>query len=218
MAVNSSKSSEKPSGMRRQPRQARSQERVDRILDVAEQMFVTEGYNTTTTNAIAARAGVPIGSLYQFFPDKGAIVKALAIRYTEELHQMFVELNASESTSLPLSTYVDRIIDATDRFFTDRPGYYAIFMQAQWTMPELETIENAADARLIQDLAVFLSQRSWAVQPANCEAIAFVLVKAIGTLLWLSLSQEQVFRQRLVSETKRLTLTYLQSYFPEDAD
>jgi hypothetical protein len=39
-----------------------------------------------------------------------------------------------------------------------------------------------------------------------------VLVKAIGTLLWLSLSQEKVFRQRLVAETKRLTLSYLQSY------
>jgi AcrR family transcriptional regulator len=217
MAANSSKSSEKPSGMRRQPRQARSQERVDRILDVAEQMFVTEGYNATTTNAIAARAQVPIGSLYQFFPDKGAIVQALAIRYTEELHQMFVELNTSESVSLPLSTYVEQIIDATDRFFTDRPGYYAIFMQAQWTMPELEALENAADAKLIQDFATSLSQRRSDLQPVDCEAIAFVLVKAIGTLLWLSLSQEQVFRERIVTETKRLTLTYLQSYFSESA-
>jgi len=43
-----------------------------------------------------------------------------------------------------------------------------------------------------------------------------MLVKAIGTLLWLSLSQEETFRQRLVTETKRLTLKYLQSYFPSD--
>jgi hypothetical protein len=41
-----------------------------------------------------------------------------------------------------------------------------------------------------------------------------MLVKVIGTLLWLSLSQECVFRQRLVVETKRLMLSYLQSYFP----
>jgi AcrR family transcriptional regulator len=218
MATHSSKPSEKPSGMRRQPRQARSQERVDRILNVAEQMFVTEGYNATTTNAIAARARVPIGSLYQFFPDKGAIVLALAMRYNEELHQMFSELHASEIASLPLSTYVEQIIDATDRFFRDRPGYYAIFMQTQWTMPELEAIENAADAKLIEDLAVSLSQRRSDLQPVDGEAIAFVLVKAIGTLLWLSLSQEQVFHERLVSETKRLTLSYLQSYFPDSTE
>jgi hypothetical protein len=50
----------------------------------------------------------------------------------------------------------------------------------------------------------------------NYAAIDFVLVKAIGTLLWLSLSQENLFRQRLITQTKRLTLSYLQSYFPFD--
>jgi Tetracyclin repressor-like, C-terminal domain len=48
----------------------------------------------------------------------------------------------------------------------------------------------------------------------NYEAVAFVVVKAVGTLLWLAISQEQPFRQQLVAETKRLTLSYLQGYFP----
>jgi AcrR family transcriptional regulator len=205
--------SAKPSGMRRQPRQVRSQERVNQILDVAEQMFIAEGYSATTTNAIAIRAKVPIGSLYQFFPDKGAILQALAIRYAEQLHQRFAEVDPADITNLPLAAYVDRIIDTTDQFFTDYPGYHAIFMQVQGTIPELEEIENVADAQLIQDLATSLSQYYSDLDPADYEAIAFVLVKAIGTLLWLSLSQERSFRQRLVAETKRLMLSYLQSYF-----
>jgi len=69
-------SSSPAGGMRRKPRQARSQERVNRILDVAEKLFASQGYAATTTNAIAAQAQVPIGSLYQFFPDKTAILKA----------------------------------------------------------------------------------------------------------------------------------------------
>ncbi|MUG95618.1 TetR family transcriptional regulator [Scytonema sp. UIC 10036] len=211
MTANSSK----PSGMRRQPRQARSQERVNQILDVAEQMFIAEGYNATTTNAIASGAKVAIGSLYQFFPDKGAILQALATRYNERLHQHFVELHTPEMVNLPLSTYVDRVIDAVDRFFTDYPGYHAIYMQVQGTMPELEEIESAGDAILIQDLATALSQRDSNLERADCETMAFVLVKAIGTLLWLSLSQEEPFSQRLVAETKRLVLNYLQSYFPD---
>jgi AcrR family transcriptional regulator len=210
MAIDSAK----PSGMRRQPRQARSQERVNQILDVAEQMFIAEGYNATTTNAIAARAKVPIGSLYQFFPDKAAILQALALRYSEMLHQRFMELDPDEMTKLPLSSYVDRLIDATDRFFTDYPGYHAIFMEVQGTMPELDEIEAVADAQLIEDFATSLSQRYGDLDSTDYEAIAFVLVKAIGTLLWLSLSQEPTFRQRLVAETKRLTLSYLQTYFP----
>ena len=89
-------------------------------------------------------------------------------------------------------------------------------MEVQGTIPELEEIDATTDAQLIQDLAISLAKRDASLEPGDYEAIAFVLVKAIGTLLWLSLSQEKTFRQRLVTETKRLTLKYLQSYFPAD--
>jgi len=203
-------------GMRRKPRQARSQERVNRILDGAEGLFASQGYAATTTNAIAARAEVPIGSLYQFFPDKTAILQALALRYAEKLHQELTVIDEAELARLSLSDYMNQLIDTTDRFFTENPSYYAIFMEVQGTIPELEEIDAATDAQLIQDLAISLAKRDASLEPGDYEAIAFVLVKAIGTLLWLSLSQEKTFRQRLVTETKRLTLKYLQSYFPAD--
>ncbi|WP_392478198.1 TetR/AcrR family transcriptional regulator [Nostoc sp. C110] len=204
--------SSKPRGMRRQPRQARSQERVNQILDVAEQLFIMEGYNATSTNAIAANAKVPIGSLYQFFPDKAAILYGLAARYNQQLHHLLVELNTPESKSLTLSRYMEQVIDTVDQFFTDYPGYHAIFMPLQSSMPELEAIDAAADAQLIEDLVMFISEHYPDLEPIVYEAIAFVLVKTIGILLWTSLSHEKKFRQQLVTETKRLTLSYLQSY------
>lgn len=209
--------SEKPvtaSRMRRKPRQARSQERVNRILDVAEELFAEQGYTATTTNAIAARAEVPIGSLYQFFPDKTAILQALALRYAEKLDQELASLNNTELATISLSEYVERIIDTTARFFSEHPSYYAIFMEVQGIVPELQSIDEATDAKLIEDFAGALASRDGRLEPADYQAIAFVLVKAIGTLLWLSLSQEEHFRLRLVEETKRFTLSYLQSYFP----
>lgn len=211
-----SESSPAISGMRRKPRQARSQERVNRILDTAEELFASQGYVATTTNAIAAQAQVPIGSLYQFFPDKAAILQALALRYAEMLHQELTTPKEDETTALPLAEYVNLVIDTTNRFFTEHPSYYAIFMEVQGTIRELEEIEEATDVKLIQDLAASLARRDVTLEQTDCEAIAFVLVKAIGTLLWLSLSQEETFRQRLVTETKRFTLTYLQSYFPSE--
>ncbi|MBD2124240.1 TetR/AcrR family transcriptional regulator [Trichocoleus sp. FACHB-262] len=200
-------------GMRRQPRQARSQERVNRIVDVAEELFASQGYTATTTNAIAARAQVPIGSLYQFFPDKTAILQALALRYAEKLHQQLAAIAETEQTTLPLSDYVDQLIDTTERFFSENPSYHAIFMEVQGTIREVAEIDEATDATLIQDLANSLAKRDARLESADYQAIAFVLVKAIGTLLWLSLSQEKTFRQRLVKETKRFALSYLQSYF-----
>lgn len=208
-----SESPSPPGGMRRKPRQARSQERVNRILDVAEDLFASQGYAATTTNAIAAQAQVPIGSLYQFFPDKTAILQALALRYEEKLHQELAVTDEAEFVTLSLADYVNQLIDTTDRFFTENPSYYAIFMEVQGTIRELEEIDEATDATLIQDLASSLARRDARLEPVDYEAIAFVLVKAIGTLLWLSLSQEPLYRQRLVAETKRLILNYLQSYF-----
>lgn len=206
-------SSTSAGGMRRTPRQGRSQERVNRILNVAEELFIAEGYTATTTNTIATRAQVPIGSLYQFFPDKAAILQALARRYTEKLHQALLEFHQQENLELPLPLYVEQMIEVTNRFFTTHPGYHAIFMEVQGTMPELGEIEATADTQLIQEFTRSIAQRNPALTREDCEAIAFVLVKTIGTLLWLALSQEGGFRDRLVAETKKLALGYLQTYF-----
>ena len=201
--------------MRRKPLQARSQERVNRILDVAEDLFATQSYAVTTTKAIAKQAEVSIGSLYQFFPDKGAILQALAVRQNELLYERLALFNHAELAQLPLSTYVEQLIDISAQFFWDNPGYYATFMEVQGSIPELQQIEDAADAKLIQDLAASLAQRE-TIEDAviDYEVVAFVLVKAIGTLLWLSVSQERIFQQRLIAEIKCFALNYLQSYFP----
>ena len=194
------------------PNKPAVRKRVNRILDVAEQMFIEEGYEVTTTNAIAARAEVPIGTLYQFFADKDAILYALVERYVALLKQKFEAHDAEGTAQLP--EYVAQIVDAIDQFFTDYPGYHAIFMQAQGTVAELEAWDNAADAQFIQDWALELAQRDDSLTREDCEAIAFILVKTMGTILWASQSQKPEFRKRLVEETKRFTLSYLQRYFP----
>lgn len=213
-----SKRADTPSGMRKKPQQARSQARVDRILDVAERLFTTEGYNATTTNAIAAQAEVPIGSLYQFFPDKNAIIGALAERYNDQMYQLFTALHDAEAAQLPLQAYVDRIVDAFDRFFIDHPGYSALFMPLQG-LPELEAADAAGDERIIRAYSEFLEQYYPATEPGTYHRVAFVLVKAIGNLLWLGLGQEPAFRKALVAETKRLMVCYLASYsIPESSN
>lgn len=201
--------------LRRKPSQARSQERVERILAEAEVLFTTKGYAGTTTNAIAVQAKVPIGSFYQFFPDKAAILQAIAIRYIGRLQQhLKTILDTSEVAALSLSEYVERLIDAADQFFTENPSYHAIFMDAQSMVSELNEIDRAGDMALIEDLSIAFAQRNPALTQEDCSIAAFVAIKVIGNLLWLSLDQEQTLRQRLVLETKRLALSYLQNYFP----
>lgn len=75
--------------MRKVPRQQRSREMVTRLLDATAATLAERGLDHTTTNHIAERAGVSIGSLYQYFPDKNALVEALLERMAEEASARF---------------------------------------------------------------------------------------------------------------------------------
>src|SRR3977135_4573683 len=91
-------------------RQARAPRRAGALLDVASQEFAEVGFEAATTNAIAARAGMSPGSLYQFFPNKDAIAEALADRFVERLrdtHAVF----GPEIEYLPLDELIDHVID-----------------------------------------------------------------------------------------------------------
>ncbi len=72
-------------GMKKRPVQRRAQVTVDAIIEAASQLLVTAPYETVTTNRIAERAGVGIGSLYQYFPNKEAIVTCVVAAWVKEM-------------------------------------------------------------------------------------------------------------------------------------
>ena len=75
--------------IRKRPVQDRSRRTVDAILNSAAHFFATNGYSATTTNHIAGRAGVSIGSLYQYFPNKDSLLVALEERHLEHAGLVF---------------------------------------------------------------------------------------------------------------------------------
>jgi len=75
---------------RKVPGQSRSQETVSVILEASARILESDGLHAFNTNAIAARAGVSVGSLYQYFPNKDAILLALISRFEEALHDAVV--------------------------------------------------------------------------------------------------------------------------------
>ena len=94
--------------LRREPRQERGRRRIEGILEAAARVFAEVGYEAATTNAIAREARTSIGSLYQFFPNKGAVLEALAApggaeddrtreqRYHDALQEAMRRLAASD--------------------------------------------------------------------------------------------------------------------------
>ena len=77
---------------RKRPRQERSRRLVAKVLDEATRLFSELGYHATTTNHVAEAAGVSVGSLYQYFPNKDALVVAVAERHLDEATTELAEL------------------------------------------------------------------------------------------------------------------------------
>ncbi|MEZ4233552.1 MAG: TetR/AcrR family transcriptional regulator [Polyangiaceae bacterium] len=86
--------------MRRVPRQGRSRETVRAVLDAVPRVIRREGLDALTTNRIAEAAGVSIGSLYQYFPDKRSIFSALHERHVEDVGRVIDRVVAERSGSL----------------------------------------------------------------------------------------------------------------------
>ncbi|WP_280385346.1 TetR/AcrR family transcriptional regulator [Nocardia wallacei] len=111
---------------RRLPRQERSRFTVDTLLEAAAQTFTRDGL-ATTTNRIAERAGMSIGTLYQYFPNKYAMLHALAQRHVLEggarLGAVLTELRRTQP---PFDDTMRAIVDVVVELHRHRPALHAL--------------------------------------------------------------------------------------------
>jgi AcrR family transcriptional regulator len=112
--------------LRHAPTQARSRERLRRVLDAADQVLSRDGADAFTTTRIAHVAGVPVGSVYRFFPDKEAIVEALATRYWSEFADL-VAATADRDEQSPMADPAGGVLEALAAAFRGRPGFLALW-------------------------------------------------------------------------------------------
>lgn len=114
---------------RKQPRQARSQATVDAIFDATIQVLLAEGLQRLTTIRVAERAGVSVGTLYQYFPQKQALLFAVLQRHMEKVARGMEDAAASAHHTC-LSTMVRVIVVAFVKAKTENldesRGLYAV--------------------------------------------------------------------------------------------
>jgi AcrR family transcriptional regulator len=119
----------KKPALRRQPKQRRARQTVEAMLDAVAKIVKREGVKAVTTNRIAEVAGVSIGSVYQYFPDKRAIFVALHRRHIEQIDRM-VQAKLIEHASSSLDKLIRAMVEAmVDAHVTDPELYEALFTE-----------------------------------------------------------------------------------------
>ncbi|GAB2604420.1 TetR/AcrR family transcriptional regulator [Streptomyces capparidis] len=179
------------------------------ILDAAAVVFAETGYEKATTIAIAARAGISVGSLYQFYPNKKAIAEALADRFVAQLRDAHEEaFGSSDFTSVGLAPLLDRIVDPIIGFNLANPGFKALF--ARPDMPEgLTDAARPIQEALLGRVEAMIGARAPGLPEAERRRTARVTVHLFQAMVPLVLAAAGAERQAMVEELKKALFGYL---------
>lgn len=200
------------SHLRRQPKQQRGKDRVDKILNAAAEVFDQVGYDAATTHQIAARAGTAVGSLYQFFPNKAAIFHAMELRHIERVKTFWSVLNNPEVVQLPLRQMIHELITAVGELF-DHPVSRVVFIQFYTSQEMFQSIDESMTQEGINFLANILRQRNSDLPESQYSLLAEVCVHSSNAVTLSALRTTDLeHRQRLAEQIENLLTSYLQPY------
>jgi len=200
---------------RRRPTQERSRDRVERILDATAKLLSELPVDKVTTAAIASTANVPIGSVYQYFPNKLAVLAALARRVMEKVDAETAELIAEDFGVLPWDQAIDRAVDATIEGYANQPGYAQLLLSIRPT-PAFREITDESNDRVAALMALHPALQS-ILPPDRIELITRSAIKAVNALQdWaLSIEDDPELAARIIEEMKTLLKGYLAVYMQE---
>jgi AcrR family transcriptional regulator len=116
--------------MRKSPRQARAQRTVGFILDAAAYILAEQGLDGFNTNRVAERAGVNIASLYQYFPNKAAILAALQARHAARPDQPDAQASKERLAQLPLEGMLRALVDGALAEHAGNPAMHRTLLTA----------------------------------------------------------------------------------------
>ncbi|MFA4927487.1 MAG: TetR/AcrR family transcriptional regulator [Patulibacter sp.] len=188
------------------PRQRRSRETAERVLDAAEALLAEDGPAAITTTRIAARAGVAVGSVYAYFADKNAVAEAIALRHWQrfaDLAAAAADAEEQDAAGRPLAS----VVDALAAGFRGQPAFLALWYG------DLRTESMRAATRPIRDRVAGSVQRALRVHwsgadAARLEVVARTLVIAGDGLLREAFRADPQGDPVLLDETRTMLEAY----------
>ncbi|WP_426363108.1 TetR family transcriptional regulator [Streptomyces sp. E-08] len=201
--------------LRRAPVQQRSAERLARILDACAVLLDETGYEQLSTRAVAARAGVPIGSVYRFFGNKRAMVAALAHRNLDRYAER-VSDRLADAPILDAHGAIDSVLDEFIEMKRTVPGFALV----DFGVPAAAPGEAAADAPgeaaaedpnrlVVERICALLATHLGRSADEDLHRKVLVGVETADALVRLAFRADPAGDPALVAETRCLLHAYL---------
>jgi AcrR family transcriptional regulator len=198
------------------PRKSASQDRsratVDALVEATARILVRDGFDRASTNRIACEAGVSVGSLYQYFPGKEALVAAVISRHNQDLLKVAGKALA-EVAAQPLEQGVRTIVAAAIEAHGIDPELHRVLAEQ---IPRPKSMENvgALSPEISGRFKAYLELHRDELRTLDLDLAAFVCVTSIEALAHAAVLHGSVFLTdehvaTLVDEATRLVLRYL---------
>lgn len=201
-----------PTKPRKNALQARSRATVDALVEATARILVRDGFEKASTNRIAEIAGVSVGSLYQYFPSKEALVAAVIDRHNEEIMGL-VRTALAEVADLPIDKAVRKLVTVAIEAHRIDPKLHRVLAEQIPRTGQLKDVE--AFNREVHDLVrTYLESRRKEMRKIDLDVATFVCVSSIEAVAHNTvlngpemLSEKMV--RTLVDETTRMVVGYL---------
>lgn len=191
--------------LRRTPRQDRGKQKVERILEAARAVFLEVGIEAATTIQIAERAGTSVGSLYQFFPNKEAIVRVMAARHAERANALFAEMLQPDLPFLSLAEVLEIILPPLRDFYVANRDFIVIFASAPAFVEEIQRV----DEQLIASNDALLAIRAPHLSEKTRHRISVVNHKIIKSLMELPTFGNDVTYDEILEDLRVILMAYI---------
>ncbi len=195
------------------PRKIATQDRakatVDALLGATAHVLVKEGYDRASTNKIADAAGVSIGSLYQYFPSKEALVAAVIERHSGEMMET-IQTSLVRVAGLPIAEAARELVQVMIDAHRIEPKLHRVLHEQIPRIGSLEMIEEFGD-RAIGLVRAYLDAHRDEIAVADREMAAFVVVTAVEALTHVAVTRrpDLLDDKRFGDEVARLIVSYL---------
>ncbi|AUX41145.1 TetR family transcriptional regulator [Sorangium cellulosum] len=170
-----------PRKPRKEPRQARSRFLVEAIIEAAARVFDAHGYDGANTNLVARTAGVSVGSVYQYFPDKDALVTALHERHVRQMLELLEQVDAAaDGSSLREATEV--LVQKSLDVHRTEPRLQRLLHADLPTLEQKRALSAASRAVFERTRHLLLRHRPEIVQP-DLDLATYVVLRMFEELV-----------------------------------
>lgn len=198
------------SWLRKQPRQQRSMDRIEALLDTAAIVFEDVGYDNATTNLIAERADIPVATLYRWFPDKAALAAGLTARYLEQLTDTYTALI---NTAAPEMSLLRVAVEDLAALVRQNPALPAIMAASDPSGPG-EILRSTLQGAIGTVIGILVPT----AEPVDIERIGRLLTTVTFAVFGDALRLDDAGYAAVVDEFTNLVSAWMSARFPPADD